>query len=525
MPDTPAPPAPHLGSLPLFAPVPQALQRPSRPPVAPAPAPRAPAAAAVTSYRRGPAVAPGAPATLPPATSDVDWRLVRSMRGQAADQLSQILANRPDLDKEAEQERAKQMILDLLRSYDDDASVSGGRTFAVGELNKLQQAVYDSLYGLGRIQPLVDWPEVENVSILGCDNVWLLMADGRFVRGPAVAESDDELIADIQFLANQADREFSRAEPNLDMRLPAGQRLAATAWLSPRPLVSIRVHRIIDVEINDLITNGTLHPIVGAFLKAAVKAGLSIIITGDRGSGKSVLLRACASEWHPTEPITTLESELEISLHELPHRHHQVFAMEARSGGTEKAADGTRVGAIDLNFLVSRVQRFPPNKLVVGEVRGAEVIAMFKFMEASKGSMSTTHARSASAGVNRLVTMAMDGGTYTEEWALRAVAQNVDLIVHVGFEAIQVLDTLQAQAAAGVARPDDAGLYRRHRRYVADVIALELGDRSGRRGHSEEQVFARGGDGEVLGGVIPESLRERLTEAGFDFDAYNRMAR
>jgi pilus assembly protein CpaF len=458
--------------------------------------------------------------------SDVDWRLVRSMRGQAADQLSQILASRPDLDKEAEQERAKQMILDLLRSHDDDASVTGGRTFAAGELGKLQQAVYDSLYGLGRIQPLVDWPEVENVSILGYDNVWLLMADGRFVRGPAVAESDEELIADIQFLANQADREFSRAEPNLDMRLPAGQRLAASAWLSPRPLASIRVHRIIDVEINDLIANGTVHPIVGAFLKAAVKAGLSIIITGDRGSGKSVLLRACTSEWDPTEPITTLESELEIGLHELPHRHHQVFAMEARSGSTEKAADGTRVGAIDLNFLVSRVQRFPPNKLVVGEVRGSEVIAMFKFMEASKGSMSTTHARSASAGVNRLVTMAMDGGTYTEEWALRAVAQNVDLIVHVDFEAMQVLNNLENQINAGVAHPDDAGLNRRHRRYVADVIALELGDRSGaRRGHSEEQVFSRGRDGTVLGGVIPESLRERLTDAGFDFDAYNRMAR
>lgn len=519
MPDTPTS-VPDLGALPLFAPLPAGLRRQPPTPTLNPPRPSTPS----DDYHRGPR-----PALAPAATSDVDWRLVRSMRSQAAEQLSQILADRPDLDEPAERERAKAMILDLLRSHDNNAGATGQRTFAPGELHSLQQAVFDSLYGLGRLQPLVDNAEVENISILGCDNVWLLMSDGRLVRGPAVAESDEELIADIQFLASRSgtsDREFSRARPNLDKRLAGGQRLAATAWISPRPLVSIRVHRIVDVDLDDLITNGTLHPVVGDLLKAAVRAELSIVVTGDRGSGKTVLLRAMTSEWHPTQGVTTIETEFELGLEDQPHRHQQVWALEARPGGTEKAADGTRVGEITMGDLVFRSQRFPANKLVVGEVRGSEVIAMFQVMQASKGSMSTTHANSASAAVDRLVTMAMDGGKVSEEYALRQVADHIDLVVHISFDALHVLDELQVQAAAGTTNPDDAGLQRRHRRYVADVIALDLGDRSGdRRGHSEEKVFTLGEDGEIHGGVIPEKLRPRLTAAGFDLDAYHRMPR
>lgn len=533
MPETPDLTAPSLTSLPLFAAVPPPLQRPQRtdrrppatptPPLASTPPPPLPAVVE-EGLRRG--LVPTAVAA-PPTTSDVDWRLVRSLRGQAADQLARILADRPDLNLEAEQERAKQMILDLLRSHDTNAGLNGRQTFSIGELSRLQKAVYDSLYGLGRLQPLVDTPGVENVSIIGFDQVFLLMQDGQIVRGPAAADSDDELIADIQFLASQSgDREFSRAVPNLDMRLKGGQRLAATAWISSRPLVSIRVHRLIDVELDDLLANGTLTPVVAAFLKAAVRAGLSIIVTGDRGSGKSVLLRALAAEWHPTEAIVTLESEFELGLDQMPWRHHQVFPLESRPGSSEKAADGTRVGAIELGELVPRSQRFPANKLIVGEVRGPEIIAMFQFLQASTGSMSTTHARTASAGVDRLVTMAMDGGSFTEEFALRQVVINIDLIVHVNFESINVLNRLEAKVQAGELNPDDAGMSRRHQRSVTDIIALELGDRSNdRRGHSEEKVFYRDREKQLRAGNIPESLRGRLEDAGFDFDTYNRMLR
>lgn len=527
MPETPDVQVKDLTSLPLFTPLPKALQRPPRPapsPAAAAPSPTPPLPPAGEEFRRG--FTPPA-AKTPPPTSDVDWRLVRSLRGQAAEQLARTITDRPDLDAEAQQEQAKQMILDLLRSHDSDAGYTGRQTFAAGELARLQQAVFDSLYGLGRIEPLVATSGVENVTIIGNERSFLLMQDGQIVRGAAAADSDAELIADIQFLASQGgNREFSRAMPHLDMRLPGKQRLAADMEISHRPMASIRVHRLVDVDLDDLVNNGTLTPVVADFLKAAVRAGLSIIVTGDRGSGKSVMVRALAAEWHPTEPITTIESEFELGLHEMPHRHHQVHAFESRPGSSEKAADGTRVGAITLDDEVPMTMRYTPNKLIVGEVRGPEIIAMFQFLQASTGSMSTTHARTASAGVDRLVTMAMNHGKNTEEWALRQVVMNIDLIVHINFDAYAVIDRLEAKLNAGQANPDDAGLHRRHKRSVTDIIALDIGDRSNeRRGHSEEKVFYAGRDKQLRAGNIPESLRGRLEDAGFDFDAYNQMPR
>jgi len=523
MPEPTTPPPVGLDALPLFRPVPSYLQTLMRAPLTTInPARRTPTP---------PVQQPTTPGVRPAATrhsAQVDWRLVRSMRSEAAEQLATSLAERPDLDEQAQQERAKSMILDLLRSHDTDAGFSGRRTFSPGELQQLQQAIFDSLYGLGRLQPLVDDDDVENISILGCDNVWLLKSDGRIVRGPAVADSDEELIADIQFLASRSgtsDREFSRAKPILDKRLAGGQRLAATAWVCPRPLVSIRIHRIRDVGLDDLVANGTLDDNVASLLKAAVRAGKSIVVTGDRGSGKTVLLRALAAEFHPSEGIIVIETESELMLEELPHRHQQVWPLEARQGGTEKAADGTRIGEITVSDLLYRAQRLPPNRIIVGEVRGSEVIAMLQAMQAGAGSMSTTHAYSASAAVDRLVTMAMDSGRVSEEFAQRQVASHIDLIVHISFDATQALNQALADTNAGM-HIDDAGLQRRHRRYVTDVIALELGDRGATsRGHSETQVYLPGPDGTVLSGNLPEGLRQDLVAAGFDEDTYNRRRR
>ncbi len=130
-------------------------------------------------------------------TTQVDWRLVRSLRTQAADLLTDSLAQRPDLDEAAQQQQARQMILDLLRGHSTDAALTGRKTFEAGEQELLAQAIYDSLYGLGRLQPLVDNPKVENISITGYDNVYLKLNDGQKVRVAPVADSDEELIAAV----------------------------------------------------------------------------------------------------------------------------------------------------------------------------------------------------------------------------------------------------------------------------------------------------------------------------------------
>lgn len=511
MPEPTTPPPVALDALPLFRPVPPLLQ--TSHPTSPPPQRTAPPAAGGHRAQR--------PAPPPPPADEVDWRLVRAMRSEAAEQLAASLAARPDLDEAAQQERARAMILDLLRSHDTDAGISGRRTFSPAELRQLQQAIFDSLYGLGRLQPLVDDDDVENISAVGCDNVWLVKSNGSLVRGPSIAESDDELITDIQFLTSRAGtsaREFSRAKPIVDTRLVGGQRLAARAWITPRPVLSIRLHRLRDIDLAYLVDNGTLDATVASLLRAAVRAGKSIVITGDRGSGKTLMVRACAAELHPSEWISVVESEAELMLEELPQRHHHVFAQEARKSNSEYTG-GSQNWALSPSDLIQSAQRLPANRIIVGEVRsGPEVIAMLEAMQAGNGTISTTHASSASAGIDRLATLATDGGRVTHTYAQQQVAQHIALIVHISFTSHIVDDNTTGDP--------DTGTRRRHTRSVTDVIALEAGDRgTSDRGHAETRVFLPGPNGEIVAGALPEGLRRDLVAAGFDEDTYNRMMR
>ena len=136
-------------------------------------------------------------------------------------------------------------------------------------------AVENALFGLGRLQPLVDDDRVENIIITGHDRVTLELTDGRLIPGPAVADSDQELIDFLVFLASRSEvnaRPFSEAQPRLHLRLDGGARLAAAAWVTPRPSVVIRRHRHRSVTLEDLVGLGTLTDVAASFLAAAVKA-------------------------------------------------------------------------------------------------------------------------------------------------------------------------------------------------------------------------------------------------------------
>ena len=205
------------------------------------------------------------------------------------------------------------------------------------------RAVMAALFGLGRLQPLIDDPAVENIEVDGHDHVWVSYADGRDERVPPVADSDAELIEILQLLAartGNAERTFSSAHPALHLRLEDGSRLAAVAWTTPKPHVVIRRHRVRDVDLDDLVRLGTLDTVLAQFLRAAVRAGKNIVVTGLQNAGKTTLIRALANEFAPMERFATIEKEYELHLHDLPDRHPRVVAMEAREGSAEK--DATR---------------------------------------------------------------------------------------------------------------------------------------------------------------------------------------
>ena len=371
----------------------------------------------------------------------------------------------------------------------------------------LARAVFDSLFRLGRLQPLVDDDRVENIIITGYDNVLLELTDGSLVEGPPVAESDEELIDFLVFLASRSEvnaRGFSEAQPRLHLRLDGGSRLAAAAWVTPRPSVVIRRHRLMEVTLDDLVARQMLSPVAASFLRAAVRARKSIVVSGSQGAGKTTLVRALCAEIGTLEAIGTFETEYELHLHELGDRHRIVHPWEARPGSGERGPDGRAAGEFTLDDALVDSFRFNLSRQIVGEVRGKEIWAMIKAMESGTGSISTTHASDAVAAIRKLVTCAMEAGPHvTHGLATSKLSSTIDIIVHIDLRTIT------------------EGGHATRRRRVAEIIALDPGERE--TGYATTHVFAPDPDGTAVPAVLPDAYRT-LAGYGFDLGGYLTQA-
>lgn len=443
---------------------------------------------------------------LPSAPSpilDVDWSLVATLRAQASEQLSQaVAADRGHLDRAAQQELGRSIVLDLVEATMAEAVNKGEEAWPVARQHRIAQAVFDSLFRLGRLQPLVDDDRVENIIIAGYDNVLLELIDGSLIEGPPVADSDAELIDFLVFLASRSEvnaRSFSEAQPRLHLRLDGGSRLAAAAWVTPRPSVVIRRHRLMEITLDDLVERDMMTPVAASFLRAAVRARRSIVVAGAQGAGKTTLVRALCAEIDSLEALGTFETEYELHLHELG-RHKIVHAWEARPGSGERGPDGRQAGEFTLDEALVDSFRFNLSRQIVGEVRGKEIWAMIKAMESGTGSISTTHAADALAAVRKLVTCAMEAGPHvTQALATSKLAATVDLIVQLSLET-----TIHG------------GQAHRHRR-VAEIIALAPGEKE--VGYATTHVFRPDPTGVAVPDVLPDEYRA-LTAHGFDLAGY-----
>lgn len=441
----------------------------------------------------------------------LDWPLVAAFRQQASDRLSAALGQqRGHLDAGAQRERGRAIIAELLEAEAAERIDTGAPAWSPAEQAAMADAVDAALFGLGRLQPLVDDDRVENIIITGADQVVLELTDGALVPGPPVADSDQELIDFLVFLASRSEvnaRPFSQAQPRLHLRLDGGARLAAAAWVTPRPAVVIRRHRLRQVTLEDLVGRGTLSPLAASFLAAAVKARKSIVVAGAQGAGKTTLVRALCAQIPKHEAIGTFETEYELHLHELPEQHPMVFAWEARPGSGERGADGRAAGEFTLAQALFDSFRFNLSRQIVGEVRGHEILPMLKAMESGAGSISTTHAPNAQAAIAKLVTCAMEAGpAVTHDYAVRAIAAAIDIVVHVHLETTPLPD----------------GTPQRHR-WVSEIITLTPGERE--VGYAIQHVFrTAAGCREATAHVLDDGYRH-LHVWGFDLDGFYRESR
>lgn len=457
----------------------------------------------------GPAAGTG-PAALPPDLTDpgrgsgavpavVSHVLVREVRRVVAEQLAARLQVEPVQSPAARRELARALLADELTVRARARTRAGEPAWEAEQEYAIAEAVMAALFGLGRLQPLIDDPGVENIEVNGCDQVWVSYADGRTEQAAPVADTDTELIEHLQLLAartGNAERTFSTANPRLHLRLDDGSRLAAMAWTTPRPQVVIRRHRVRDVDLDDLIALGSLDPALAAFLRAAIGAGKNIVVTGLQNAGKTTLIRALANEFHPHERFATIEKEYELHLHELTARHPRVVAMEAREGSTEHTtATGRRAGEVSLSDLVVDALRMNLRRIIVGEVRGAEILPMLEAMSTGDGSLCTIHARSAAHALDRIVTLCLSAGvSMTDTFAYRLTAGSVDFLVH--------LTLLDDTPTGG----------RRHR-FVSQVV--EVGGIGENHRPATTTVFTPGADGRAVPAHRPACLPD-LVRAGFD---------
>ena len=214
-----------------------------------------------------------------------------------------------------------------------------------GDEQLIAQTVLDALFGMGKMQVLIDNPEIENIDINGCDRVWVTFADGSKRLMPPIAESDRELVDLIRSAASRfglSERRFDLARPELDLRLPDGSRLSALMAVTERPVVSIRRHRFSDLSLSELIGLGTIDADLASFLRAAVRARKNIVVSGAMNSGKTTLLRALAAEIPPRERIVTIEQAFELGLGTVPERHPDLVALEARQANVEGVGSDIR---------------------------------------------------------------------------------------------------------------------------------------------------------------------------------------
>lgn len=375
-------------------------------------------------------------ATPVPDIEAVEWRVVVVLRRRVSDEVTretEAYAERTGTPMPQADRRllARSIITRVVRGHAEEQTHLG-ELWTVEREHTYARALEDAIFGHGRLQPLFELPDVENIEIHGHDSVVVQYGDGRREELPPVADSDEELVEAIRFLGESVTppRPFDDAHPTMTLALGDRHRLHAIGFgLSYRPSIAIRQHILTAVDLPELVDRGMMPDEVGRLLHAAVLNRTSIVIAGDQGAGKTTLLRALIAAIPENERFGTLETDYELLTHLQPGRRN-MLALQARVGLGE-VADGRNLGEFSVAQLIPEALRQNLARLVVGEVRGVEAGAMFEAMQSGAGTLSTTHSHSAISTMDRLAARVAQGGVLTVDEAYRQIALHIGLIVHV----------------------------------------------------------------------------------------------
>ena len=316
----------------------------------------------------------------------------------------------------------------IARALEEKGSRGGGSGRALFALNFKEKsyittAVFESIRGLGVLGQIIGDPEVTEVMINGFDHIFVERA-GRLSRLENHFESRQELETVITKFVSQAGRAVNESEPIVDTHLEDGSRVNVV--MPPvalnGPIVTIRRFPKEAMTVEKLIDYGSITPEVAEVLELLVRARYNVFVSGGTGSGKTTFLNALSNFIPRDERIITIEDSAELQIRNIDN----LVRLETRNAGP----DGT--GAISIQMLIKSALRMRPDRIVVGEVRGAEALDMLQAMNTGHdGSLSTGHANSTYDMLSRLETMVLQGAAGLPLEAIRQqIGSAVDIIIH-----------------------------------------------------------------------------------------------
>jgi pilus assembly protein CpaF len=291
------------------------------------------------------------------------------------------------------------------------------------ERTKLVADLKNEIMGLGPLEPLIADPAISEIMVNGYHNVYvekngcIHLTDIRF-------NDDAHLMKIIDKIVSRVGRRIDESSPMVDARLPDGARV--NAIIPPLaidgPVLTIRRFAVVPLQMRDLIQKNTLTPHMAELLSAMVKVKTNIIISGGTGSGKTTLLNILSSFIPASERIVTLEDTAELQL-----QQDHVVRLETRPPNIEGK------GEITMRMLVKNALRMRPDRIVVGEVRSAEVIEMLQAMNTGHdGSLTTIHANSSRDALGRLENLVGMSGVILPSKALhQLIASSIQCIIQI----------------------------------------------------------------------------------------------
>ena len=309
-------------------------------------------------------------------------------------------------------ETIDELILDSLR----ESGVS------LKEKVQLRQELFYSVRKLDVLQELIEDETVTEIMVNGPDSIFV-ERKGRLTKWPKSFTDQEKLEDVIQQIVGKCNRIVNESSPIVDARLETGARVNVVIYpvALNGPILTIRRFPDKPITMEKLIELGSVTPECAEFLEKLVKARYNIFISGGTSSGKTTMLNALASYIHPEERVVIIEDSAELQLNHLENR----VQMECRS------ANSIGKGEVRMDQLIRTSLRMRPDRIIVGEVRGGEVLDMIQALNTGhSGSISTGHGNSIRGMLNRLETMYMMGAQVPVYTVRNQIANAIEIFVH-----------------------------------------------------------------------------------------------